>query len=46
MPHDYANEIVEFTNRILESSNLDLTASAEPTDDGFTVAVDLRAVAF
>lgn len=39
MPHDHASEIVEFTNRILESSNLDLTASAEPTDDGFKVDI-------
>lgn len=39
MSHDYANKIVEFTNRIFESSGLDLTASLQADEDGFKVDV-------
>jgi spoIIIJ-associated protein len=39
MNQDDANIIVDFTNSLLESGNLRLKASAEPTDDGFKVQV-------
>jgi spoIIIJ-associated protein len=39
MNQDDANIIVDFTNDLLESGNLRLKASAEPTDDGFKVQV-------
>ena len=39
MLQDDANKIVEFTNHILESSELDLRASAEETEDGFKVEI-------
>jgi spoIIIJ-associated protein len=39
MNQDDANIIVDFTNRLLEGSNLKLKASAEATDNGFKVQV-------
>ncbi|MCI0489205.1 MAG: hypothetical protein L0229_21650 [Blastocatellia bacterium] len=39
MPHDHAKRIVEFINRIIESSSLDLRASVLPDGDGFKIDV-------
>ncbi len=39
MNQDDANIIVDFTNRLLEGSNLKLKASAEPADESFKVQV-------
>lgn len=39
MSEDDVNAVVEFTNRMLAASGLDLKASAEQTDDGLKVQV-------
>ena len=39
MSLDYANKIVEFINRVLESSGLDLTASLQSDEDGYKIDV-------
>jgi len=39
MTSDEVNSVVEFTNQVLRSSRLDLSASLEETEDGITVQI-------